>query len=789
MIKLPVIPLRDMVVFPSTMVPLFIGRDRSICALEEAAANNSQIVLVTQKNAKDNNPTVDTLSRVGVKCDIVQKIAFLDATVKVLVEAKEIVSVVAFSDEDACLFATVEDMKKDAPESTESRALVKNIREKFDELTRLDKKISTDVINQVNLCKTWRQLCYAIATSLHIKLQDKIALLEITDPVELLEKILGYIDGEIEIISVDKKIQNRIKKNMEKSQKEYYLTEQMEAIQRELGGKEDGTEEYEEMFRKAKERGMSEEACDKVARELKKLKSMSPISAESAVSRNYIEIICALPWGTMSKENLDVKQAEEILNRDHYGLEKVKDRILEQLAVMQLNPDSKGSIVCLVGPPGVGKTSLAKSIAEAQGREFVRISLGGVRDEAEIRGHRRTYVGSLPGKLIHALKRCGTSNPLILLDEIDKMSSDFKGDPASAMLEVLDPEQNKTFQDHYLEVDYDLSKVLFFCTANYIENIPRPLKDRMEIIKLSTYTDSEKFSIATKYLIPKQIKEMGVKNNNVSFTKEAVDLIISGYTKESGVRGLERTLGKVCRKIARKVVASKMKVKTFKVDEGVVTKLLGPVKYRHTEKSRDNEVGVTNGMAYTEVGGDLLPIEVLIMPGKGVTQITGMLGDVMKESVQAAMSYVRSRAELLGVDKSFFEKNDVHVHVPDGSTPKDGPSAGITLTTSIVSAITRTPVRSDVAMTGEVTLRGKVCEIGGLKEKVIAAHKGGCKVIICPKDNEKDIRDIPKEIRDDLKFICVEHVDEVIVKALDITSPKQLFKVSVDAFGQKPRYS
>jgi len=787
--KLPVIPLRDMVVFPTTMVPLYIGRDRSISALEEALGNKSEIVLVTQRNAKDNNPTVDTLSRIGVRCEIVSRVSFPDATVKVLVEAKDVVTIKEFEDGVAFLTAKVEEVKRDAPDSAESRSLVKNIKSTFEELAKLDKKITTEVVNQVSISKNWRQLCYILAANLTLKLEDKLDLLETTEPIALLEKVLELLTGEIEIIRVDKKIQNRIKKNVEKSQKEYYLTEQMEAIQRELGGKEDGTEELEESFKKAKEKGMSKEATEKVTKELKKLRSMSPISAESAVSRNYIELLCSLPWNTLSKENRDIKAAEVTLNRDHYGLEKVKDRILEQLAVMQLNPENKGTIVCLVGPPGVGKTSLAKSIAEAQGREFVRISLGGVRDEAEVRGHRRTYVGAMPGKLIHGVKKAGTSNPLILLDEIDKMSNDFKGDPASAMLEVLDPEQNKNFQDHYVEVDYDLSRVLFFCTANDIGNIPRPLRDRMEIIKLSTYTDSEKFSIATKYLIPKQIKDMGLSAIDVNFSDEAVRLLISGYTRESGVRGLERTIGQVCRKIARKVVSGRVRIKKFTVDAKGVPKLLGPIKYKDTLMSGENEVGVTNGMAYTEVGGDLLPIEVAVMPGKGIVQVTGMLGDVMKESAQAAMSYVRSRAELFGIDKSFFEKHDIAVHVPDGSTPKDGPSAGIALTTSIVSAITRIPVKREVAMTGEVTLRGNVTAIGGLKEKVIAAHKAGCRVIIIPLENESDIKDIPKEVRDDLRIVCVKNVDEVIVRALDISSPKDLFKVSVDAFGQKPRYS
>jgi ATP-dependent Lon protease len=778
-----------MVVFPMTMVPLYIGRDKSIRALEEAMLNKSQVILVTQKNAKDNNPTSDTLSRVGVRCDIISKVSFPDSTIKVLVEAKETVSITHFSDESDILIASCEDINKEAPESTESRVLVKKIKESFDELAKADKRITTEVVNQVGLSKNWRSLCYMLAANLTLKIEEKLSLLETTNPIAIMEKILGFLNGELEIIKVDKKIQSRIKKNIEKSQKEYYLTEQMDAIQKELGGKDDGTEELEEMFKAAKAKGLSADAEEKITRELKKLRSMSPMSAESAVSRNYIELLTSLPWKTVSEENRNIKHAEMILNRDHFGLEKVKDRILEQLAVMQLNPDNKGTIVCLTGPPGVGKTSLAKSIAEAQGRQFVRISLGGVRDEAEIRGHRRTYVGAMPGKIINALKKAGTNNPLILLDEIDKMGNDHKGDPASAMLEVLDPEQNHTFQDHYVEIDYDLSKVLFFCTANYIENIPRPLKDRMEIIKLSTYTDREKFSIATKYLIPKQIKDMGLNKIPTELTDKAVRLIIQGYTKESGVRNLERTIGQVFRKLARKVVGSRVKVKKFKIDEKEIPTLLGPIKFKLDLISKENEIGVTNGMAYTEVGGDILPIEVSVVPGKGALQITGQLGEVMTESVKIAVAYIRSRGSLFGIDPEFFQKHDLMVHVPDGSTPKDGPSAGVTLTTSLLSAVLKIPVRSDVAMTGEVTLRGKVGEIGGLKEKVIAAHKAGCKVIICPKDNEKNIKDIPKEVRDELKFYCVNHVDEVVVRALDINGPKDLFKINVDERGNKPRWS
>lgn len=781
MLTLPVIPLRDLVVFPTTIVPLYVGRDKSVAALQYAAENKTQVLLLTQKIPKDQNPNKDTLHTLGTVADIMQIISFPDGTMKIMIEARFTAKVGEFTSNISFLEATCQECIIDLPSALEMKAGMKTIRDAAEELAQLDKRMTPEMLAQFTAAKNWRQLVYSVAANLNIKIEAKQEILEITSGKDLMDKILDTLMGESEVLKVEKKIQNRIKKNVEKSQKEYYLNEQLDAIQKELGNKDDNENEIDDMLAKAKSKNMSVEALTKVTKELKKLKLMSPMSAESSVIRNYVETLLSLPWNDYTVEQRDIEVAEATLNKDHYGLEKVKERILEQLAVLQLNDKAKGAIVCLSGPPGVGKTSLAKSIAEAQNRPFVRISLGGVKDESEIRGHRRTYVGAMPGKIIQAFKKADKGNPLILLDEIDKMSSDYKGDPASAMLEVLDPEQNATFTDHYLDVEYDLSKVLFFATANYIQNIPRPLLDRMEIIKLDGYTPKEKFEIAKAYLIPKQIKDMGLSNINVTFKDDALKTIIESYTREAGVRGLERTIGKVCRKIAKKAVGLKTtKMKSFTVTKKAVIEMLGPEKIKPTETSKKNEIGVVNGMAWTETGGDLLPIEALMMPGKGVLQITGKLGDVMTESAKIAMSYVRSRASLFGIDKSFFEQNDTHIHAPDGSTPKDGPSAGIALTTAMVSAITKIPVKRTVAMTGEVSLTGKVMPIGGLKEKVMAAHRGGIKLIICPKDNEKDIKDIPQDIAAELEFFFAEHVDEVLVRALDIQNPRELFKVTIN---------
>jgi len=781
MLTLPVIPLRDLIVFPTTMVPLYVGRDKSVQALQHAMGEKTQILLLTQKIAKDQDPTAESLNTIGTVVEIVQSINFPDMTMKVIVQGMFTARVKRFKQNDRFLEVECEQILKEEPSDIEIRAGMKSVSETIEELARYDKKITPELLAQVNAATDWQDLVYIVAANLNIKLEAKQEILEINSGKDIFDKLLSVILGELEVIKVEKKIQTRIKKSVERSQKEYYLNEQLEAIQKELGGKDDLGQELDELLEKAKHKKLSTEALAKVTKEIKKLKLMSPMSAESTVVRNYVETLLSLPWEDYSDEQRDITIAEEILNRDHFGLEKVKERILEQLAVLQLNDKAKGAIVCLSGPPGVGKTSLAKSIAEAQNRPFVRISLGGVKDESEIRGHRRTYVGAMPGKIIQAFKKADKGNPLILLDEIDKMSSDYKGDPASAMLEVLDPEQNSTFQDHYIDIEYDLSKVLFFATANYIQNIPKPLLDRMEIIKLDGYTPKEKFEIAKKYLIPKEITATGLDNIKITFKDDALQFLIESYTREAGVRSLERTIGKVFRKIARKAVSLKTaKMKGFVIGKKTIEEMLGNERMTPTLTAKTDQIGVVNGMAWTESGGDLLPIEVLMMPGKGNMQVTGQLGEVMQESAKIAMSYVRSRASLFGIDKGFFEKNDLAAHVPDGSTPKDGPSAGIALTTAIVSAITKIPVKRLVAMTGEVSLTGKVMPIGGLKEKVMAAHRAGVKMIICPKENEKDIKDIPQDVVSDLEFFFAEHVDEVLVRALAIKSPKDLFKLNND---------
>ena len=639
------------------------------------------------------------------------------------------------------------------------------------------------------------ELADIIVAQLNLKIEDKQNLLAVIDPGKRLEELLNIMTGEIEILEVEKRIKSRVKKQMEQSQREYYLNEQMQAIQKELGDKDDFQAELDDLVEQAAKKKLPEEAKKKLEKEVKKLRMMSPMSAEAAVVRNYIDWIVSLPWGNYRNETLDLVKAKEVLDDDHWGLEKVKDRIIEHLAVQTLTSENKGPIICLVGPPGVGKTSLGRSIAKALNREFERISLGGVRDEAEIRGHRRTYVGALPGRMVQALRKCKSSNPLILLDEIDKMSMDFRGDPSAALLEVLDPEQNKTFADHFLEVDYDLSKVLFFTTANSLHPIPRPLLDRMEIIDLQGYIEKEKLEIAKKYLIPKQIKQHGLVDYNVEFSEASVKHIISFYTKEAGVRTLERTIGTVCRKTAREIVESELKSKSskkanYKITPKKVEELLGPKKFKYGKIEKANEIGLTNGLAWTEVGGDLLVVEVSVVPGRGKFTITGQLGDVMRESCTAALSYVRSRGPLFGIDKEFYANHDVHIHAPEGAIPKDGPSAGIAITTSIVSAMLRIPVKRTVAMTGEVTLRGRVLAIGGLKEKILAAHRGGIKTVIIPKDNKKDLADIPKEVLKELKVISVDHVDQVLVNALDVKDHKDIFKNrAARGTGIKPQHT
>lgn len=809
--NLPLLPLRDLIVFPHMMMPLFVGREKSINALEHAMNERTDIILSAQRDAKTNNPEPKDVYNIGTRGTIIQLLRLPDGTVKVLIEGKSRVRISKFTKTDNFFEVEYEDLLEKIENKIESNALMRSVKSTFETYVKLNKRIPPEILMRVSTIEEPGELADIIVAQLNLKLEDKQKILEINDPAKRLEKLLNLMTGEIEILEVEKKIRSRVKKQMERSQKEYYLNEQMQAIQKELGEKDDFQQEIKELEEKLSKKKMSKEAFEKVSKEIKKLKMMSPMSAEATVVRNYIDWILGLPWYDYSTEKHDIKEAEDILNEDHWGLEKVKERILEHLAVQGLSNKTQGPILCLVGPPGVGKTSLGRSIAKALNRNFVRISLGGVRDEAEIRGHRRTYVGAMPGKIVQALKKADKGNPLMLLDEIDKMSSDFRGDPASAMLEVLDPEQNSTFQDHYLEVEYDLSKIMFITTANSLYTIPRPLLDRMEVIQLEGYTENEKFNIAKKYLVPKQLEKHGLNPELVKFQDASIRTLIRHFTREAGVRNLERELANVLRKLARIILRDEqikimkqvnsrkegsknkneaLKHKAYSITPKMVVDLLGPEKYKHGKIEEANEIGLTNGMAWTEVGGDLLVVEVSVVPGKGKFTITGQLGDVMKESCSAAMSYVRSRGPLFGFDKDFFNGIDIHIHAPEGAIPKDGPSAGIAITTSIVSAITKIPVKRTVAMTGEVTLRGRVLAIGGLKEKILAAHRGGIKTIICPKENEKDLKDIPKEVLKDLKIILVNHVDQVLVNALDIKKPNDLFKVVTDrVFGLKAQYT
>ncbi|GIL18820.1 MAG: Lon protease [Oligoflexia bacterium] len=796
--QLPLLPLRDLIIFPHMMMPLFVGREKSINALEDAMSKQTDIVLAAQRDAKTNNPEPKDIYSIGTIGTIIQLLRLPDGTVKVLVEGKRRVRIKNFVANDAFFVVQTEEVNEELQSPVETNAMIRSVKTTFETYVKLNKRIPPEILMRVSTIENAGELSDIIVAQLNLKIEDKQKVLEIFDPGKRLEHLLNLMTGEIEILEVEKKIRTRVKKQMERSQKEYYLNEQMQAIQKELGEKDDYQEELKELEEKAKKKKMSEEAREKTMKEIKKLKMMSPMSAEATVVRNYVDWMLSLPWYEYAEEKHDVKFAEEVLNEDHWGLEKVKERVLEYLAVLSIAKSLKGPILCLVGPPGVGKTSLARSIARALNKPFARISLGGVRDEAEIRGHRKTYVGAMPGKILQALRKVDKGNPILLLDEIDKMANDFRGDPSAAMLEVLDPEQNCNFQDHYLEVEYDLSKVMFVATANSLHSIPRPLLDRMEIISLEGYTENEKFHIGKNYLVPKQLEVHGLQDKKVTIQDLALKSIIRFYTKEAGVRNLERQVANVCRKVARDLVredaiaemsgskkTSKKKgtkatkaatVKPYVVTPKKVVELLGPEKYKFGKIEEQNEIGLTNGMAWTEVGGDLLAVEAAVVPGRGKFTVTGQLGDVMKESCSAAMSYVRSRGPLFDLDKEYFQNIDVHIHLPEGATPKDGPSAGIALTTSIVSAITKIPVKRTVAMTGEVSLRGKVLEIGGLKEKVMAAHRGGIRTIICPKENEKDLKDIPKEILKDLKIILVDHVDQVLVNALDIKNPKELFK-------------
>jgi ATP-dependent Lon protease len=774
--KLPLLPLRDIIVFPHMVVPLFVGRPKSIAALEDAMANDKAILLVAQKKAKTNEPTGEDIFSVGTIGTIIQLLRLPDGTVKVLVEGKSRAKVVGFEDGERFLQVEVEEVPEGSEKTVELEALVRSVHSTFEAYVKLNKRIPQEMLQSVAAIDDPGRLADTIVAHLSLKLNDKQSILEETDPPKRLEKLYELMQSEIEILQVEKKIRTRVKKQMEKTQKEYYLNEQMQAIQRELGEKDEFKSELQELEEKIKTKRMSKEATTKARKELRKLKMMSPMSAEATVVRNYIDWILSLPWSDMSEDKLEIVEAEKILDEDHYGLKKAKERIVEYLAVQKLVETLKGPILCFVGPPGVGKTSLAKSIARAMGRRFVRISLGGVRDEAEVRGHRRTYIGALPGKIVQSLKKAGTGNPVFLLDEVDKMSTDFRGDPSAALLEVLDPEQNHTFVDHYLDLDYDLSKVMFICTANTMGGIPLPLQDRMEVIRIAGYTDLEKLSIAERYLVRKQKEVNGLANVPVSFKRGALKLMIRRYTKESGVRSLEREIASICRKIAKEVLKGGTDGKTWVVSEKLVQKLLGPPKFRYGTAEQQDQVGLATGLAWTELGGELLTVEATVMPGKGKLTITGKLGDVMQESAQAAMSYVRSRAELLGLDKRFLEQVDIHVHVPEGAIPKDGPSAGITMATALVSALCKVPVRKDVAMTGEITLRGRVLPIGGLKEKVLAAHRGGITKILIPKENEKDLREIPRRVREKLVLVPVESADDALREALIVPNPETFLR-------------
>ncbi|MEM8789455.1 MAG: endopeptidase La [Pseudomonadota bacterium] len=759
----PVLPLRDIVVFPYMIVPLFVGREKSVRALEEVMRDDKQILLSSQMDAGDEDPTVDTIYTNGVLANVLQLLKLPDGTVKVLVEGKQRARIARFLDNDAFFEAEADLIEEELGDPATVDALTRTVGEEFERYAKLNKNIPEEALQAVADADSPGKLADSVAGHLGIQLEEKQALLETLSVAQRLEKIYGLMQGEMSVLKVEKKIKTRVKSQMERTQREYYLNEQMKAIQKELGDGEGGSDDATEYEEKIAGTKLSKEAKEKAEGELKKLRNMSPMSAEATVVRNYLDWMLSIPWGKRSRVKKDLTNAQTILDNDHYGLEKVKERIVEYLAVQQRSSKLRGPILCLVGPPGVGKTSLGKSVAKATNREFIRISLGGVRDESEIRGHRRTYIGSMPGKIIQSMKKAKTINPLILLDEIDKMGQDFRGDPASAMLEVLDPEQNNTFMDHYLEVEYDLSNVMFLTTANSY-NMPRPLLDRMEIITLAGYTEDEKREIARQHLLDKQLKGHGLKAGEFDLTDDALTDIIRYYTREAGVRNLEREIAKLARKAVTKIVKGETDKVTVTPD--VLEDFLGVRRFKFGLAEEEDQVGVTTGLAWTEVGGDLLSIEALRLPGKGRMKTTGTLGDVMKESIEAASSYVRAKSPDLGIKPPEFDKVDIHVHVPEGATPKDGPSAGVAMVTSIVSVLTQIPVRRDVAMTGEVTLRGNVLPIGGLKEKLLAALRGGVKTVLIPDDNVKDLRDIPDNVKDGLDIRSVGNVTEVLKIAL-----------------------
>ena len=766
----PVLPLRDIVVFPHMIVPLFVGRDKSVRALEQVMTQDKQILLSSQRDPEEDDPSEDGIFRVGVLANVLQLLKLPDGTVKVLVEGRARVQIDRFIDNDSYFEAEAQLLEETHGDEDIVAALVRSVSSEFELYAKVKKNVPEEALSAIAETRNSSKLADLASGHLGVEVEQKQELLELLCVADRLEKVYGLMQGEMSVLKVEKKIKSRVKTQMEKTQREYYLNEQMKAIQKELGEGDEGEGELAELEAKIAETKLSKEASDKAAAELKKLKNMSPMSAEATVVRNYLDWMLSLPWGLRSRVKKDLVKAQKTLDDDHYGLEKVKERIVEYLAVQQRSLKLKGPIMCLVGPPGVGKTSLGKSVAKATGREFIRISLGGVRDESEIRGHRRTYIGSMPGKIIQALKKAKTTNPLILLDEIDKMGQDFRGDPASAMLEVLDPEQNATFVDHYLEVEYDLSDVMFLTTSNSY-NMPGPLLDRMEIIPLAGYTEEEKAEIAHRHLIPKQVKNHGLKATEFTLEPEALQEMIRTYTREAGVRNLEREIGKLARKAVTKIV--KKEVETVNISVENLDDYLGVKKYRYGLAEDDHQVGVVTGLAYTSVGGDLLHIEALRLPGKGRMKTTGTLGDVMKESIDAASSYVRSISPKIGVKPPRFDRMDIHVHVPEGATPKDGPSAGLAMVTSIVSVLTGIPVRKDIAMTGEVTLRGNALPIGGLKEKLLAALRGGIKTVLIPVENEKDLRDLPKSVTDGLEIIPVSHVSEVLKHAL-ISTPESI---------------
>lgn len=776
----PVLPLRDVVVYPHMVIPLFVGREKSIQALDQAMKGDKQILLIAQKAADVDDPKADDLYRVGTLATILQLLKLPDGTVKVLVEgvSRAKVERLVAADFFAAFLAPMPDI--DTYEEREIDVLTRSVVSQFEQYVKMNKKVPPEVLTSLAGIEQAGRLADTVAAHMSLKLVEKQKVLEIADIRKRLEHVLAQIEGEMEVLQIEKRIRGRVKQQMEKSQREYYLNEQMKAIQRELGDLEDAPNELGEIEKRIKKAGMPKDVRDKATAELNKLKLMSPMSAEATVVRNYVDWLVKAPWKKRTKVRTDITSAQTVLDEDHFGLEKVKERIVEFLAVQQRVQTLKGPILCLVGPPGVGKTSLGQSIAKATNRKFVRMSLGGVRDEAEIRGHRRTYIGSMPGKIIQNMVRTGVRNPLFLLDEVDKMSMDFRGDPSSALLEVLDPEQNQTFSDHYLEVDFDLSEVMFVCTANTL-NIPAPLLDRMEVIRLAGYTEDEKLNIGRRYLVPKQAKANGLKDGELSVKDEALTGIIRHYTREAGVRSLEREVSKICRKAVKQLLLSP-KDAPVHVDGENLDKYLGVPRHRYGKAEEANRIGQVTGLAWTEVGGELLTIESAVVPGKGKLQYTGHLGEVMQESIQAAMTVVRSRQALLGLEPDFYQKNDVHVHVPEGATPKDGPSAGIGMATALVSTLTKIPVRADVAMTGEITLRGEVLPIGGLKEKLLAAHRGGITTVLIPSENEKDLAEIPDNIKDKLKIVPVKWIDEVMEHALE-RSPIQADVSERDADG------